>query len=103
MHEFYNASVVLTKHSQFFSGYLTLSQFLWRYLIGRDISYGVFFLYIIRIQKSGGEHEIKCRNFVKELVIPFHRISAASWGHVVSTIKRAPTGDSRSFFHSHRC
>ena len=25
--------------------------------------------------------------FVKELVIRFHRISAAPWGHVVSTIK----------------
>ena len=40
--------------------------------------------------------------FVKELVILFHRMSAAPWGHVVSTIKkRAPTGDSFSFFHSH--
>ena len=41
--------------------------------------------------------------FVKELVILFHRISAAPWGHVVSTIKRAPFEDSSSFFHSHRC
>ena len=41
--------------------------------------------------------------FVKELVILFHRISAATWGHVVSTIKRAPSEDSSSFFHSHRC
>ena len=38
------------------------------------------------------------RKFVKELVILFHRISAAPWGHVVSTIKRAPTEDSSSFF-----
>ena len=30
-----------------------------------------------------------CRNFVKELVILFHRISAAPWGHVVSTIKKS--------------
>ena len=44
-----------------------------------------------------------CRNFVKELVILFHQISAAPWGHVVSTIKRAPTEDSSPFFHSHRC
>ena len=29
-----------------------------------------------------------CRNFVKELVILFHRISAAPWGHMVSTIKK---------------
>ena len=29
-----------------------------------------------------------CRNFVKELVILFHRTSAAPWGHVVSTIKK---------------
>ena len=35
--------------------------------------------------------------FVKELVILFHRISADPWGHVVSTIKRAPSEDS-SFF-----
>ena len=32
-----------------------------------------------------------CRNFVKELVILFHRRSAAPWGHVASIIKkRAP-------------
>ena len=42
-------------------------------------------------------HDI-CRNFVKELVILFHRISAAPWGHVVSIIKRAQTEDSSSFF-----
>ena len=41
--------------------------------------------------------------FVKELVFLFHRIPAAPWGHVVSTIKRAPSEDSYSFFHSHRC
>ena len=41
--------------------------------------------------------------FVKELVILFHQISAAPWGHMVSTIKRAPPEDSSSFFHSHRC
>ena len=41
--------------------------------------------------------------FVKELVILFPRISAALWGHVVSTIKRAPSEDFSSFFHSHRC
>ena len=29
-----------------------------------------------------------CRNFVKELVILFHRISAAPLGHVVSTIRK---------------
>ena len=31
-----------------------------------------------------------CRNFVKELVILFHRTAAAPWGHVASIIKRAP-------------
>ena len=36
--------------------------------------------------------------FVKELVILFHRISAAPWGHVAYTIKRTPTEDSSSFF-----
>ena len=41
--------------------------------------------------------------FVKELVILFHQISAAPRGHVASTIKRAHTEDSSSFFHSHRC
>ena len=39
----------------------------------------------------------KVWKFVKELVILFHRISAAPWGHVVSTRKRAPTEDSSSF------
>ena len=29
-----------------------------------------------------------CKNFVKELVILFHRISVAPWGHVASTIKK---------------
>ena len=43
------------------------------------------------------------RKFVKELVILFHRISAAPLGHVVSILKSAPTEDSSSFFHSHRC
>ena len=42
------------------------------------------------------EH-ITCRNFVKELVILFHRTAAALWGHVVSIIKKSSTGDS-SFF-----
>ena len=44
-----------------------------------------------------------CRNFVKELVILFHRTAAAPWGHVASIIKKSSTGDSSSIFHSHRC
>ena len=36
--------------------------------------------------------------FVKELMILFHRIPAASWGHMVSTIKRGPSEESSSFF-----
>ena len=44
-----------------------------------------------------------CINFVKQLVILFHRISAAPWGHVASIIKKSSTGDSSSFFLSHRC
>ena len=44
-----------------------------------------------------------CRNFVKELVILFHRTSAAPWGHVASIIKKSSTGDSSSYFLSHRC
>ena len=40
----------------------------------------------------------KLWKFVKELVILFHRISAAPWGHVVSIIKRASSEDSSSFF-----
>ena len=39
---------------------------------------------------------MKCRNFVKELVILFHRTSAALWGHVASIIKKSSTGDSFS-------
>ena len=35
--------------------------------------------------------------FFKDLVILFHRISTAPWGHVASIIKRATTGDSPSF------
>ena len=46
---------------------------------------------------------VECRNFVKELVILFHRISAAPWGHEASIIKKSSTGDSSSIFHSHRC
>ena len=37
-----------------------------------------------------------CRNFGKELVILFHRSAAAPWGHVVSIMKKSPTGDSLS-------
>ena len=29
-----------------------------------------------------------CRNFVKELVILFHRTAVAPWGHVASIIKK---------------
>ena len=43
-----------------------------------------------------------CRNFVKELVILFHRTAVAPWGHVASIIKKSYTGDSSSIFHSHR-
>ena len=39
---------------------------------------------------------IYCRNFVKELVILFHRTAAAPWGHVASIIKKSPTRDSSS-------
>ena len=38
----------------------------------------------------------RCTNFVKELVILFHRTAAAPWGHVASIIKRSSTGDSSS-------
>ena len=38
-----------------------------------------------------------CRNFGKELVILFHRSTAAPCGHVASIIKKSPTGDSLSF------
>ena len=38
-----------------------------------------------------------CRNFVKELVILFHRTSAAPWGHVASIVKKSSPGDSLSF------
>ena len=41
--------------------------------------------------------QVNCRNFVKELVILFHRLSASPWGHVASIIKRATTEDSPSF------
>ena len=32
-----------------------------------------------------------CRNFVKELVIVFHRTAAPPWGHVASIIKKSST------------
>ena len=38
-----------------------------------------------------------CGNFVKELVILFHRTAAAPWGHVAYIIKRSSTGDSLFF------
>ena len=39
-----------------------------------------------------------CWNFVKELVILFHRTAAAPWGHVASIIKRSSIEDSSSIF-----
>ena len=51
------------------------------------------------------EDDVKeaCRNFVKELVILFHRISAAPWRHVTSIIKKSSTGYSSSYLLSHNC
>ena len=40
---------------------------------------------------------VSCRNFVKELMILFHRTAAAPWGHVAPIIKKSSTGDSSSF------
>ena len=63
----------------------------------------LFWTIIIHHHSHGFLLRRECVEIFKELVILFHRISAAPWCHVASTIKRATTGDSPSFCHSHRC
>ena len=49
----YNASVILFKKFQIFSDHLILSPpCVWSYLIGRDIWCGIYFLCIMKRQKS---------------------------------------------------
>ena len=50
-----------------------------------------------RTGKEKGRRLYILWKFFKELLILFHRISAVPWGHVASTMKRAPTEDSSSF------